>query len=56
MGQTQRRTAAEHFGNNGSADAYESPLYARLNRLLRKHGLDDFPEAQCAGFYAETIG
>ena len=32
------------------------PFYRRLNRLLREHGFDDFAEAQCAGFYAETIG
>jgi hypothetical protein len=27
-----------------------------LNQLLREHGVDDFIEAQCAGFYAATIG
>ena len=32
------------------------PFYTRLNQLLREHGLDDFAEAQCAGFYAETMG
>jgi len=32
------------------------PFYRRLNRLLREHGFDDFVEAQCAGFYAETMG
>jgi hypothetical protein len=32
------------------------PFYRRLNRLLREHGFDDFAEAQCAGFYAETMG
>src|SRR2546427_2970830 len=26
-----------------------------LNQLLREHGFDDFVEAQCAGFYAETM-
>jgi hypothetical protein len=24
--------------------------------LVREHGFDDFVEAQCAGFYAETMG
>jgi hypothetical protein len=28
----------------------------RLNQPLREHGFDDFAEAQCAGFYAETMG
>ena len=32
------------------------PFYRRLNRLLQEHGFDDFVEAQCAGFYAETMG
>src|SRR4029077_347566 len=27
-----------------------------LNQLLREHGFDDFAEAQCAMFYAETMG
>src|SRR5260370_38273603 len=28
----------------------------RLNHLLREQGFDDFAEAQCATFYAETMG
>jgi transposase-like protein DUF772 len=39
-----RRTAASH------------PFYRRLNQLLREHGFDDFAEAQCATFCAETMG
>jgi len=27
-----------------------------LNHLLGEHGFDDFAEAQCASFYAETMG
>jgi transposase len=41
---TELLTAASH------------PFYRRLNHLLREHGFDDFVEAQCAGFYAETMG
>ena len=41
---TELPTAASH------------PFYRRLNELLREHGFDDFVEAQCAGFYAETMG
>jgi hypothetical protein len=41
---TQVPTAASH------------PFYWRLNELLREHGFDDFVEAQCAGFCAETMG
>jgi transposase len=36
--------------------AASHPFYRRLNALLAKHGFDDFVEAECAGFYAETIG
>jgi transposase len=32
------------------------PFYARLNHLLRERGFDDFAEAQCAAFYADTMG
>ena len=31
-------------------------LDRRLNQFLREHGFDDFTEAQCASFYAETMG
>src|SRR5437762_1506345 len=36
--------------------AASHPFYRRLNQLLREHGFDDFVEAQCASFYAETMG
>jgi hypothetical protein len=36
--------------------AESHPFYARLNQLLREHGFDDFAEAQCAMFYADTMG
>ena len=32
------------------------PFYTRLNQLLHKHRFDDFAEAQCATFYADTMG
>jgi len=41
---TELPTAASH------------PFYTRLNQLLCEHGFDDFAEAQCATFYAETMG
>jgi len=31
------------------------PFYARLTELLREQGFDDFSEAQCARFYADTM-
>jgi transposase len=36
--------------------AASHPFYRRLNQLLSEHGFDDFAEAQCASFYAETMG
>ena len=36
--------------------AASHPFYTRLNRLPREHGFDGFAEAQCATFYAETMG
>ncbi|MGE3511665.1 MAG: transposase [Vicinamibacterales bacterium] len=32
------------------------PFYQALNRELDAHGFDEFVEAQCAPFYAETVG
>src|SRR5688572_4860604 len=32
------------------------PFYQRLNQVLDAHAFDEFVEAQCASFYATTIG
>ena len=32
------------------------PFYENLNRLLAKHGFDEFAETQCRPFYAEKMG
>jgi transposase len=56
-GQKRTRSAADDVGHdNGLPTAASHPFHARLNRLLRDHCFDDFAEAQCAGFYAETMG
>jgi transposase len=36
--------------------ASSHPFYARLNQVLREADFDDFTEAQCARFYATTVG
>jgi transposase len=36
--------------------AASHPFYQRLNEILREHGFDDFVEAECARFYADTMG
>ena len=38
------------------AKAPGHPFYQRLNRVLGKHGFDDFVEAECAAFYAPSRG
>jgi Transposase domain (DUF772) len=32
------------------------PFYQRLNQVLDAHAFDEFVEAQCAPFYANTVG
>ena len=32
------------------------PFYQRLNQILDAHAFDEFVEAQCASFYAATVG
>jgi len=32
------------------------PFYQRLNAVLKAHGFEAFAEAECAGYYAETMG
>jgi transposase len=32
------------------------PFYQRLNQVLDEHAFDTFVEAQCASFYADTVG
>ena len=32
------------------------PFYQRLNQVLDTHAFDAFVEAQCAPFYAATVG
>jgi hypothetical protein len=56
-GQTQARSAAADVGaTTDFPKAASHPFYRRLNQLLREHDFDDFVDAQCAGFYAETMG
>jgi hypothetical protein len=56
-GQTQTRSAADVWvPTTHLPTAASHPFYRRLNELLREHGFDDLAEAQCASFYAETMG
>jgi transposase len=53
---TRERQPAIWVTTTDLPTAASHPFYRRLNQLLREHGFDDFVEAQCAGFYAETMG
>jgi transposase len=57
MGRRKRdRQVAMWITTTELPTAASHPFYRRLNQLLREHGFDDFAEAQCGNFYAETIG
>jgi len=57
MGKRKRdRQATMWVATTELPTAASHPFYRRLNQLLQEHGFDDFVEAQCAGFYAETMG
>jgi transposase len=57
MGKRKRdRQAALWVAATALPTAASHPFYRRLNQLLRERGFDEFAEAQCATFYAETMG
>ena len=57
MGKRKRdRQPAMWVSTTDLPTAASHPFYRRLNQLLREHRFDDFVEAQCAGFCAETMG
>jgi len=57
MGQRRRdRQPAMWVTMTDLPTAASHPFYRRLNQLLRDRGFDEFVEAQCGRFYAETMG
>jgi transposase len=57
MGKRKRdRQPAMWVSTTDLPTAASHPFYRRLNQLLREHRFDDFVEAQCVDFYAETMG
>lgn len=57
MGKRQReRQPVMWVATTELPTAASHPFYRRLNQLLREQRFDDFVEAQCAEFYAETMG
>src|SRR3954467_11046856 len=56
MGKRKRdRQAVMWVPTTDLPTAASHPFFRRLNQLLREHGFDDFAEAQCVSFYAESI-
>ena len=57
MGKRKReRQPAMWVATTDLSTAPSHPFYTRLNQLLCADGFDDFAEAQCATFYAATMG
>jgi hypothetical protein len=57
MGKRKRdRQPAMWVTATNMSTAASHPFYRRLKQLLREHDFDAFVEAQCAGFYAATMG
>jgi transposase len=56
MGKRKRTRQPSMWVATTALPAASHPFYARLNQLLREQGFDDFAEAQCAQFYADTMG
>ena len=52
----QARTPGLWIATNDLPATGGHPFYQRLNQVLDAHGFDQFVEAQCASFYAATIG
>jgi transposase len=56
MGKRTERQPAMWVPTTDLPTAASHPFYRRLNGLLHDRGFDAFVEAQCASFYAETMG
>jgi transposase len=58
MGRRQHRarTPGLWIATNELPPTGGHPFYQRLNQVLDAHAFDEFVEAQCAPFYAETVG
>ena len=54
--QDRARTPGLWIATNALPVTGEHPFYQRLNQVLDTHAFDAFVEAQCAPFYAATVG
>jgi hypothetical protein len=56
MGNEEDRQPSMWIATTEFPTAASHPFDTRMNQLLREYGFDDFAEAQCATYYAKTIG
>ena len=56
IGKRRKRRQRELFVATSSIRAMGNPFYRALDKLLEKHGFDEFAEEACREFYAEKRG
>jgi len=56
IGRKRRKRQRSLFVESGSLRTPGHPFYERLNKVLEKHGFDEFVEQECSRFYAGNVG
>ena len=56
LGKRKRASQTQLWVATQNLAAPGHPFYKKLNRVLDKHGFDEFVEAQCAKYYSEGVG
>ena len=56
LGKRKRASQSQLWVATQNLTAPGHPFYKKLNRVLDKHGFDEFVEAQCAKYYFEGVG
>ena len=56
LGKRKRESQAQLWVATQNLTAPGHPFYKKLNRVLEKHGFDEFVEEQCAKYYADGVG
>jgi len=56
LGKRKRASQSQLWVATQNLTAPGHPFYKKLNRVLDKHGFDEFVEAQCAKYYSEGVG
>ena len=56
LGKRKRESQSQLWVATQNLTAPGHAFYKKLNRVLDKHGFDEFVEAQCAKYYFEGVG